>query len=70
MRNATVCVINLRGVATEVIKNIVLSGIGKLIMFDPEDVQEQDLGTGFFFREGDVGKKARVPGQLLSEHPC
>lgn len=61
MRNATVCVINLRGVATEVIKNIVLSGIGKLIVFDPADVQEEDLGAGFFFREDDVGQKVRVP---------
>lgn len=60
MRNASICVVNLRGIATELIKNIVLAGIGKLIVLDSEDVQEEDLGAGFFFREDDVGKKVRL----------
>jgi hypothetical protein len=67
MRNATILVVNLRGVATETIKNIVLAGIGKLIMWDCEDVAAEDLGVGFFFRDGDVGKKVRFcPFLLLS----
>jgi len=57
MRNATILVLTVRGLATEVIKNIVLAGVGKLIMADNEDVKEEDLGTGFFFRDGDVGRK-------------
>jgi molybdopterin/thiamine biosynthesis adenylyltransferase len=57
MRNATILVVNLRGVATEVIKNIVLAGIGELVILDHEDVTEEDLGAGFFFRDEDVGKK-------------
>ncbi|KAI9057470.1 hypothetical protein FKP32DRAFT_1598195 [Trametes sanguinea] len=57
MRNATILVVRLKGVATEAIKNIVLAGIGKLIVVDPEDVAEEDLGAGFFFRDEDVGKK-------------
>ncbi|KAH9980227.1 hypothetical protein BGW80DRAFT_1274162 [Lactifluus volemus] len=57
MRNATILVVNLRGVATETIKNIVLAGIGKLIIWDREDVATEDLGVGFFFRNEDVGKK-------------
>lgn len=59
MRNATILVLTVRGLATEVIKNIVLAGVGKLIMADNEDVKEEDLGTGFFFRDGDVGRKVR-----------
>jgi hypothetical protein len=59
MRNATILVIRLRGVATEVIKNVVLAGIGKLIVMDGENVSEEDLGAGFFFRDGDVGLKVR-----------
>ena len=59
MRNATILVLTIRGLATEVIKNIVLAGIGKLIIADNEDVKEEDLGTGFFFRDEDVGKKVR-----------
>ena len=60
MRNATICVVNLRGIATELIKNIVLAGIGKLIILDSEDVQDEDLGAGFFFLESDIGKKVGV----------
>ncbi|KAG8907089.1 hypothetical protein FRB99_005344 [Tulasnella sp. 403] len=57
MRNATILVINLKGVAAETVKNIVLAGIGKLLLFDSELVSEEDLGAGFLFREEDVGKK-------------
>ncbi|KAF8630968.1 hypothetical protein AX17_005324 [Amanita inopinata Kibby_2008] len=66
MRNATVLMIRLRGIATEAIKNMVLAGIGKLIIVDGEEVSEEDLGAGFFFRDDDVGKnrldaaKARI----------
>ena len=59
MRNATILVVRLRGVATEAIKNVVLAGIGKLIVMDGENVSEEDLGAGFFFRDGDVGSKVR-----------
>ncbi|KAF6757523.1 hypothetical protein DFP72DRAFT_891366 [Ephemerocybe angulata] len=57
MRNATILVVRLRGVATEAIKNVVLAGIGKLVIVDGEDVAEEDLGAGFFFRDEDVGRK-------------
>jgi ubiquitin-like 1-activating enzyme E1 A len=60
MRNATVLVIRLRGVATETIKNIVLAGIGKLIVIDDALVQPEDVGAGFFFRDEDVNVKRRV----------
>jgi ubiquitin-like 1-activating enzyme E1 A len=59
MRNATILITNLRGTATEVIKNIVLAGVGRLILLDGEDVAPEDLGTGFFFRDEDVGTKVR-----------
>ncbi|KZT44414.1 hypothetical protein SISSUDRAFT_1038925 [Sistotremastrum suecicum HHB10207 ss-3] len=57
MRNGAFLVMRCKGVATEAIKNIVLAGIGKLILVDPEDVTEEDLGAGFFFRDDDVGTK-------------
>lgn len=60
MRNATIFVANLHGVATETVKNIVLAGIGKLIIWDCEDVAPEDLGVGFFFRDEDVGKKVDI----------
>jgi molybdopterin/thiamine biosynthesis adenylyltransferase len=63
MRNATILVVKLKGVATEVIKNIVLAGIGTLIIADDEEVSEEDLGAGFFFRDEDVGRKVSC-GQI------
>lgn len=67
MRNATILVVRLRGVATEAIKNMVLAGIGKLLIVDGEDVTEEDLGAGFFYRDEDVGRKVRLkPPSILS----
>jgi ubiquitin-like 1-activating enzyme E1 A len=57
MRNAAILVVTLSGVATEAIKNMVLAGIGRLIVVDGQDVSEEDLGAGFFFRDEDVGQK-------------
>jgi ubiquitin-like 1-activating enzyme E1 A len=65
MRNAAILMVNLRGVATETIKNIVLAGIGKLIILDCEDVAAEDLGAGFFFRDEDVGKKVHLFSLIL-----
>ncbi|KAF9013432.1 hypothetical protein BDQ17DRAFT_1343412 [Cyathus striatus] len=56
MRNATILIVQLKGVATEAIKNMVLAGIGKLVIVDGEQVTEEDLGAGFFFRDEDVGE--------------
>ncbi len=56
MRKAHVLVHNLEGIATETIKNIVLSGIGTLTIVDSKQVAEEDLSSGFFYREEDVGK--------------
>lgn len=64
MRSASVLVVTLRGLATEVCKNIVLAGIGSLTVLDGEDVTEEDLGCGFFFREEDVGVKVSPYGVL------
>jgi ubiquitin-like 1-activating enzyme E1 A len=69
MRNATILLVRVRGVATEVIKNIVLAGIGKLIIMDGDDVAEEDLGACFFFRDGDVGKKVGILTRWWEE-PC
>lgn len=57
MRSASVLVVTLRGLATEVCKNIVLAGIGRLTILDDKDISEEDLGCGFFFREEEVGTK-------------
>lgn len=65
MRNGSVLMVNFRGIATEACKNIVLAGTGSLTILDDEDVDEEDLGAGFFLREEDIGKKVRSHLQLI-----
>jgi len=55
MRRAHVVIDAFTGVASEVIKNVVLAGIGKLTIVDARSVQPEDLSASFFFRPEDVG---------------
>jgi ubiquitin-like 1-activating enzyme E1 A len=59
MRSSTVLILSLRSLAHETIKNLVLAGIGRLIVMDDGVVTEEDLGGGFLFREeeGAVGQE-------------
>ena len=56
MRTSSVLIYKFRGISTEIIKNLVLAGIGNLIILDEEIVKEDDLGANFFLREDDLGK--------------
>lgn len=70
MRSSTVLVLSLRSLAHETIKNLVLAGIGTLIVMDDGVVTEEDLGSGFLFREEDgaVGKNVSCdPGVTFEE---
>ncbi|BGP20310.1 hypothetical protein JCM10213_002061 [Rhodosporidiobolus nylandii] len=46
-----------RGIAVDAAKNIVLAGVGSLMLLDGEDLLEEDLGSNYFVREEEVGKK-------------
>ncbi|BGP24150.1 SUMO-activating enzyme subunit 1 [Rhodotorula toruloides] len=46
-----------RGIAVDAVKNVVLAGVGQLTLLDGEDLMESDLGTNYFAREDEVGKK-------------
>jgi len=67
MRSSTVLILSLKTVAHEIIKNLVLAGIGRLIVMDNGVVTEEDLGSGFLFREeeGAVGQEVRLSLLLL-----
>lgn len=62
MRSSTVLILSLRSLAHETIKNLVLAGIGRLIVMDNGVVTEEDLGGGFLFREeeGAVGQEVSL----------
>ncbi|KAM0789682.1 hypothetical protein ACM66B_006544 [Microbotryomycetes sp. NB124-2] len=57
MRAASVLVVNFKGVSAEVVKNIVLAGVGSVTLLDDKTVSMVDLGANFFLRTDDVGQK-------------
>lgn len=56
MRNSNILVINAGALANEIIKNIVLAGIGSLTVLDSHTVSAEDLGAQFFVSDADIGK--------------
>ena len=54
--------INMRALANEIAKNLVLAGIGSLTVLDSSIVVEDDLGAQFFVSEEDIGKNVRIKG--------
>jgi ubiquitin-like 1-activating enzyme E1 A len=67
MRSSTILLLSLRSLAHETIKNLVLAGIGRLIIMDDGKVTEEDLSGGFLFREeeGAVGTLVRLVRPVL-----
>eukprot|EP01114_Cavostelium_apophysatum_P024210 TRINITY_DN9414_c0_g1_i1.p1 TRINITY_DN9414_c0_g1~~TRINITY_DN9414_c0_g1_i1.p1 ORF type:complete len:320 (-),score=73.48 TRINITY_DN9414_c0_g1_i1:22-981(-) len=56
MRDAKVLLIGIKGLNSEVCKNIVLAGVNSVTILDGEQVSELDLGAQIFLEGGDVGK--------------
>ena len=54
-----VLIVDMRGLGVETAKNIILSGIGEVDIYDPKIVNIKDLGSNFFLSEEDVAKKNR-----------
>ncbi len=49
-------IIGLDSLGVEIAKNMVLSGLKKLIIFDKEKVSKENLLGNFFLTEEDFGK--------------
>ncbi|KAI1000359.1 hypothetical protein K3495_g7835 [Podosphaera aphanis] len=56
IRNAKILLINMKALANEIAKNLVLTGIYSLTIIDHETVTEDDLGAQFFISEADFDK--------------
>lgn len=70
MRTSSILLYTLRGIATEIAKNIVLAGVGEIMLLDECNVEEEDLGAGFFFRENEVGQKVSRPALFIIRSFC
>lgn len=60
MMNSKVLVIGLDGLGQEVVKNVCLTGVSKVSLFDSRAVSEEDLCTGFYLRRSDIGRRRDI----------
>jgi len=68
LENAKVCLINATATGTEILKNLILPGIGSFTIVDGHKVQGEDIGNNFFLSKDAIGKsRAQVAADLLSE---
>ena len=53
----SILIIGQRGLGVEIAKNIIVSGPLKVSIFDPNPVEISDLGSNFYLKEEDIGKR-------------
>ncbi|KAG8196579.1 hypothetical protein JTE90_014140 [Oedothorax gibbosus] len=63
---AHVCLINASATGTEILKSLVLPGVGAFTILDPKIVTGDDVGNNFFLDKDSIGKsRAKVATELL-----
>ncbi|KAF3686539.1 NEDD8-activating enzyme E1 regulatory subunit APP-BP1 Amyloid protein-binding protein 1 [Channa argus] len=68
LENAHVCLINATATGTEILKNLVLPGIGAFTIVDGHTVSGEDVGNNFFLSSNNIGKnRAQAATELLQE---
>ncbi|CAA9996397.1 unnamed protein product [Nesidiocoris tenuis] len=68
LESCRVCLINATGLGTEILKSLVLPGIGGFTIVDGKKITEEDIGANFFLDIDSIGKpRAQVATQLLLE---
>lgn len=69
---ASVCVIGSSVLATEVLKNLVLPGIGSFCIVDDAQVTKRDISNNFFLEPSDEGEDRAmlVTRKLVELNPC
>ncbi len=60
LRKATVAVVGVGAVGNEVVKNLALMGIGRLILLDKDTIELTNLTRSVLFRREDVGQPKTV----------
>ncbi|KAJ2850487.1 E1 ubiquitin-activating protein aos1 [Coemansia brasiliensis] len=64
LRTSTVCFIGISALTLEACKNLVLAGIGTLILQDPAPITQRDLEVQYYFQSSDLDKPK---DQVLAE---
>ena len=59
MRNTRVLLIGLKGLISEVCKNLVLAGVHSVTILEHEKTSATDLSSHLFLSEEDIGKNVK-----------
>lgn len=59
LRTANILLINMRALANEIAKNLVLAGVGSMTIADSETVVDDDLGSQFFVSGQHLGMNVK-----------
>ena len=67
--SSSVVIIGLEnGLATEILKNLCLLGVSEIFLFDNENVQKENIETGFYYSESNIGEiRSRVLSEKIKE---
>lgn len=68
LKNATIMVVGAGAIGNELIKNLTLLGIGKILIFDMDGIENTNLTRSVLYRAKDVGRyKAEVAAERAME---
>ncbi|CAH8581574.1 unnamed protein product [Heterobilharzia americana] len=68
LEHAKVCLLRAGALGAEILKNLVLPGIGSFTIVDDSSVTEDDLGSNFFLSENHLGMgRAQAVTESLME---
>ena len=68
LKNATIMVVGAGAIGNELVKNLTLLGIGRILIFDMDSIESTNLTRSILFRAKDVGRnKAEVAAERASE---
>lgn len=60
LKNATIMVVGAGAIGNELVKNLTLLGIGKILIFDMDSIESTNLTRSILFRAKDVGRNKAV----------
>ena len=68
LRNSTIMVVGAGAIGNELVKNLTLLGIGKILIFDMDGIENTNLTRSVLYRAKDVGRyKAEVAAERAME---
>ena len=68
LKNATIMVVGAGAIGNELVKNLTLLGIGKILIFDMDGIENTNLTRSVLYRAKDVGRyKAEVAAERAVE---